>query len=199
MATVEADRDWFESQGIPVGSTARWAEGNACYSEGWALGKLKYFTGDQIQAAYLAGNLLPGDILLTDGVPAEIPFVAGILSLLPSTPSSHVAILAQTFCVPFAHLALVEDATRAQQLVGRTVLLSVRDDAGVGEVTLKLPQARTIKALACFELPLFLLQGYQPSLGGFDVSHQGLQLDSHIRLGLGELGNALGYGPFFAL
>jgi len=137
LALAEANRDWFEAEGITVSSTARWAEGNACYAEGWALGELKYFAGDQIEAAYLAGNLLPEDILLTDGVPAEIPFVAGILSLLPSTPNSHVAILARTFGVPFAHLAVTEDATEAQQLVGHTILLSVSEDGGVCEVGLK--------------------------------------------------------------
>jgi len=123
LASAEANRDWFEAQGIPVSSTARWAGGNACYAEGWALGELKFFPGDQIEAAYLAGNLLAEDILLTDGVPAEIPFVAGILSLLPSTPNSHVAILARTFGVPFAHLARAEDANHAQQLIGHKVVL----------------------------------------------------------------------------
>jgi len=123
LATAEANSEWFESQGIPISSTGRWAEGNACYSEGWALGELKFFTGDQIQSAYLAGDLGPGDILLTDGVPAEVPFVAGIISLLPSTPNSHVAILAKTYSVPFVHLALAEDANRAQELVGHKIVL----------------------------------------------------------------------------
>ena len=127
LATAEANRDWFESQGIALGSTGRWAEGNACYSQGWALGELKFFPGDQIAGAYLAGDLLPGDILLTDGVPAEVPFVAGIISLLPSTPNSHVAILAKTYGVPFCHVALVEDANRAQQLVGHKIVLRVFD------------------------------------------------------------------------
>ena len=137
LATAQANRDWFESHGIPLGSTGRWAQGNALYSEGWALGKLKFFGGNEIEAAYLAGDLLPGDILLTDGVPAEIPFVAGIISLLPSTPNSHVVILAKTYGVPFVHLALAEDANLAQQLVGRTVLLCVDDDTGVSDVGLR--------------------------------------------------------------
>ncbi len=122
-ATAEANREWFESQGIELGSTGRWAEGNTCYSEGWALGELKFFAGDQIQDAYLAGELGPGDILLTDGVPAEIPFVAGIITLSASTPNSHVAILAKTYGVPFVHLALAEDANRAQELVGHKIVL----------------------------------------------------------------------------
>ena len=134
LSAAEANSAWLEAQGIPISSTARWAAGNACYSAGWALGTLKYFDGNQIQSAYEAGQLLPGDILLTDGVPAEVPFVAGILSLLPSTPSSHVAMLARTFGVPFGHLAIAADANHAQQLIGRLVIVSVSEIEGVGNI-----------------------------------------------------------------
>jgi hypothetical protein len=127
-ATAEANLDWFESQDIEVSSTSRWAEGNPCYSEGWALGELKFFSAGEIDAAYQNGLLEPNDILLTDDVPAEIPFVAGILSLLPSTPSSHVAILATTYGIPFVHLAVVEDANRAVQLVGHKIVFSAFDN-----------------------------------------------------------------------
>ena len=125
---ADAHRDWFASQGIPVSSTARWAEGNTCYAEGWALGRLKFFPADGIAEAYRVGLLGPADILLTDGVPAEVPFVGGILSLAPSTPNSHVAILARTYGVPFVHLALSEDADRAQQLIEHRVIFSVYGD-----------------------------------------------------------------------
>ena len=118
IAAAETHRDYFASQGIPVSSPARWATGNVCYARGWALGELTYVEGDEIADAYRDGRLGPEDILLTDGVPAEIPPVAGIISLSPSTPNSHVAILAGTFSIPFAHLALAEDAARAQSLVG---------------------------------------------------------------------------------
>ncbi len=127
-ATAEANRDWFEGQGIPISSTSRWADGNPCYSEGWALGKLKFFEASQIDTAYRSGDLLPIDILLTDDVPAEIPHVAAILSLSPSTPSSHVAILAMTYGIPFVHLAILEDANRAQQLIGHDVVFSAFND-----------------------------------------------------------------------
>ncbi|MCF7958797.1 MAG: hypothetical protein K9M57_10150 [Phycisphaerae bacterium] len=125
QAVAGANRDWFEAEGIRVSSTSRWARGNSCYSEGWALGELKFFEADQIDAAYQGGLLEPNDILLTDGVPAEIPFVAGIISLAPSTPSSHVAILAQAYNIPFVHLALTDDANRARQFIGRTIVFSV--------------------------------------------------------------------------
>jgi hypothetical protein len=165
-ATAEANREWFESQGILLGSAGRWVEGNACYSEGWALGELKFFAGDQIQSAYLAGDLGPGDILLTDGVPAEIPFVAGIITLSASTPNSHVAILAKTYRVPFVHLALAEDANRAQELVGHKIVLrgyytyngfdvrlidveGVLDDVTIAEIlALKMPPVLDISPMA---------------------------------------------------
>ena len=127
-AVAQQNADWFETRGIPIGSTAQWAQGNASYSDGWALGTLKFFPGDEIQAAFTAGDLLGEDIILTDGVPAEIPSVAGIISLTPSTPNSHVAILARSQGVPFVHLALDRDAARAQALVGRTVYLAVASE-----------------------------------------------------------------------
>ena len=123
IATAEANKDWFESQGITISSAARWAPGNVVYSSGWALGRLKYFEGGNIDQAYQTGQLEPNDILLTDGVPAEVPFVAGIISLSPSTPNSHVAILAQGYGVPFVYLALAEDADRAWDLLGRRIVL----------------------------------------------------------------------------
>ncbi|MHC4283789.1 MAG: PEP/pyruvate-binding domain-containing protein, partial [Planctomycetota bacterium] len=166
--TAEANREWFESQGIELGSVGRWVEGNACYSEGWALGELKFFAGNQIASAYLAGELGPGDILLTDGVPAEVPFVAGIITLSASTPNSHVAILAKTYRIPFVHLALAEDANRAQELVGHQIVLrgystfngievrlidveGVLDDAEIAEIlTLKAPPVLDISPMAAY-------------------------------------------------
>jgi hypothetical protein len=134
--SAEQNLEFFESQGIVVSSPGRWAVGNTCYSHGWALGTLKYFEGDQIDAAYLTGDLQPGDVLLTDAVPAEIPFVAGVMTLSPSTPSSHVAILAETFGVPFTYLALAGDAQRAQDLVGHKMVLRVEDTYGECRVRL---------------------------------------------------------------
>ncbi|MBN2272102.1 MAG: hypothetical protein JXN61_15920, partial [Sedimentisphaerales bacterium] len=123
LAAARAEAAWFATEGIAVGSTERWASGNTCYSAGWALGELKYFDGDDVETAYLTGALEPNDILLTDGVPAEIRFVAGVITLSPSTPNSHVAILTRTFGVPFVHLAVGEDAEKARELVGRMVFL----------------------------------------------------------------------------
>ncbi len=123
QASAVANRATLEAAGIQLGSTARWLDGDVCYNFGWAHGRVVFVGGDEIDDAYADGRLGPSDILLTDGVPAEIPFVAGILSTAPSTPNSHVAILAADWGVPFAFLASEETAAAAQALVDRDVIL----------------------------------------------------------------------------
>lgn len=125
---AEDNLQWFIENDIPVSSSARWAQGNAGYSEGWALGKLKFFSAGDIDNAYQQGLLEPDDILITDGVPAEIPYVAGVISLAPSTPSSHVAILSKTYVIPFVYLAVETDADYARQLIGNNIALTAYSD-----------------------------------------------------------------------
>jgi hypothetical protein len=136
QAVAEADRAWLEAQGILISSPDRWADDNTCYSPGWAIGTLKYIEGKDIRAAYLQGTLGPYDILLTDGIPAETPFVAGMITLSPSTPNSHVAILATTFGVPFVHLTVAEDVNDARRLVGHEICLRAFDTYGRTDVRL---------------------------------------------------------------
>ncbi len=129
--SAEENSDALAAAGIQISSLARWIKGNSCYSSGWAMGELKYVVGDQVEDSYRQGILGPEDILLTDGVPAEAPSLAGIITLSPTAGSSHVAILARTTGMPFVHAAVAGDAARAQELVGRTVLLRCyRDDEG---------------------------------------------------------------------
>lgn len=109
--------------GIRLGAPSRWSAGDSCYAHGWAHGRLVRIDGDDIAAAYADGRLGPDDILLTDAVPAEIPFVAGVVSLTPSTPNSHVAILAADWDIPFAFLSQPESVDAALALVGREVVL----------------------------------------------------------------------------
>lgn len=127
-AAAEGERAYFESHGIEVSSVDRWFVSDGCYTRGWALGRLVFVPGDQIESAYRAGQLLPTDILMTDGVPAEIPFVAGIITTTPTTPNSHVAILAQSFGVPFVFLADAVQQQRALSLVGREIVLRAEGD-----------------------------------------------------------------------
>ncbi len=135
-ATAEADRAWLEAQGFPVSSSDRWAQSDTCYSPGWTIGTLRNIKGSDIRQAYLDGSLKPTDILLTDGVPAETPSVAGIITLSPSTPNSHVAILAKTFGMPFVHLATAETQKLASSLVGHRICLRAYDTYGRTEIRL---------------------------------------------------------------
>jgi len=110
------DLEQLRRHGIEISSISRWLPGNHAYSSGWALGRLKYFPPNQIAEAYRLGQLLPTDILLTDGVPAEIPVLAGVITFSPSTPNSHVAILSQSFEIPFAYISKLEDQAWVRSL-----------------------------------------------------------------------------------
>ncbi len=132
-AMAQREQTWLEGQGIRVTGADRWLSGDAVYSAGWAFGRLVYVPSARIAAAYASGDLRPKDILLTDVVPAEVPFVAGILTLTPATPNSHVAILARTYGVPFGWSA---DEALRQAIVswnGHEVI--VRMDEGRGSVS----------------------------------------------------------------
>ncbi len=123
-AAAEADRSWFASQGITVADPSRWMRGNVTYAEGWATGRLVHVPAAQISAAYGDGRLRPTDILLlADGVPAEVPFVRGIITLTPATPNSHVAILARNQQIPFSWVQNADEQQRILQLAGQPVLL----------------------------------------------------------------------------
>lgn len=116
-ASVTAQQEEYRQLGIPVISAARWLAGqDVCYSPGWAIGRLVYLAPDQIQEAYDSGALLPTDILVTDAVAAELPYVSGIISLSPATPNSHVAILADSYGVPFAYIAASSEQARVRAL-----------------------------------------------------------------------------------
>ncbi len=119
---AEVNRAYFATQGIEIISPARWAESStACYSPGWAVGRLQFVSAQDIVAAYGDGRLRPTDILLTDGVPAEVPYVSGLISLAPATPNSHVAILAQSYGVPFVYVGDPAEQSRLMGLRGHTV------------------------------------------------------------------------------
>lgn len=127
-AVAERDRDYFAHHGIEVASAQRWFLQNVSYSDGWALGRLLFVPAEEIADSYRAGTLKPTDILLTDGVPAEVPFVAGIVTLSPATPNSHVAILAQSYGIPFVYIRIAEQQDKIRELVGREVVLRTRVD-----------------------------------------------------------------------
>ena len=122
------------SLGVPVAAVDRWTTRNHVYAPGWAVGRLRFVPAAQIGEAFAAGTLLPSDVLLTDGVPAETPLVAGILALTPQTPNSHTAILAQSFGIPFAHLPEASEQARLRTLDGRKVVVRATISLGLGAV-----------------------------------------------------------------
>ena len=115
------DETYFAQQGIEISTPLRWVNGEQVYSAGWALGRIKSTPATEINVAYSAGRLASADILLTDGVPAEIPFVSGIVTLAPATPNSHVAIQANAYRTPFAYAASPAQQERVRQLAGHEV------------------------------------------------------------------------------
>ncbi len=135
-AVAQENREFFAARGIRVGSLTEWDTGANAYSMGWAIGRLRYIPAVQIEAAYSNGTLAPTDILLTDAVPAELPYVAGILTHAPSTPNSHVAILARSYGVPFVYLAEPELRSLALSYTNRDVVLTAF--AGYPQVTIRL-------------------------------------------------------------
>lgn len=158
---AQRDAEALAALGVTVASVDRWVLAHHIYAAGWALGRLKFFPSGEITAAFTDGRLLPTDILLTDGVPAETPPVAGIISLTPATPNSHTAILAQSFGIPFLHLSDPADQTRARGLDGRKVL--VRAVVQYGEGTVRLLDVQDILP-AEVEAELLALKAPQPIL-----------------------------------
>lgn len=128
---VESKREDLLARGVNVGKVDRWLLGDACYAPGWAIGKLVQLASDEVDDAYLDGRLTADDVLLlSDSAPAELPYVAGILTLEPSTPNAHAAILARSYGVPFAYLRTAESVAAAAAHVGTRVVLSTTSAAG---------------------------------------------------------------------
>ena len=97
---TEIHSDWFASEGIPHGLHGALGGGQCLLFRRLGVGRLQFVPADQIDARYQNGQLEPNDILLTNGIPAELPYLAGIISLAPSTPNSHVALLAEPTAAP---------------------------------------------------------------------------------------------------
>jgi hypothetical protein len=138
FTVAQQNLDWFSSHAMPVGSTAQWATGNTVYADGWAVGVLRFVEAGQIQSSFARGDLVSSNILLTDATPAEVPPLAGIMTLAPASPNSHVAILSQSKGLPFIHLAVDTDAAKAKALTGRRVYLAAAGQRSGGGADLTL-------------------------------------------------------------
>ncbi|MBE7502917.1 MAG: hypothetical protein HS113_22075 [Verrucomicrobiales bacterium] len=135
QAVADTHRDYFATRGITVASAARWVTADECYAPGWAIGRLVWVPAGDIRAAYTDGRLRPQDILLTDHVPAEVPPLAGLITLSPATPNSHVALLAQSFGIPFVFLSAPEAREEVSAWTGQEVAL--RATLSFGACTVK--------------------------------------------------------------
>ena len=120
--------NFYNDQNIQVSNVTRWLSGNTCYNDGWTPGVLRYIESDQIEDAYENGDLLPTDILVTDGIPAELPYVAGIITFAPTTPNSHVAILAQVYQIPFIHAQHPDTVADVMARLDQEVLFKAIED-----------------------------------------------------------------------
>ncbi|MEZ5325330.1 MAG: PEP/pyruvate-binding domain-containing protein [Verrucomicrobiales bacterium] len=120
----EKDIAYLADQNISVANADRWRPGNSVYAPGWAVGTLKNFAADEIAGAFADGRLQSSDILMIDSTPAELPPVAGIISLSPATDNSHVAILARSTGIPFVYLRDENDRVLAASHAGKDIYFS---------------------------------------------------------------------------
>jgi hypothetical protein len=135
QAAADAHRDYLATRGITVASAARWVTADECYAPGWALGRLVFVPAGEIRSAYSDGRLRPHDILLTDHVPAEVPPLAGLVTLSPATPNSHVALLAQSFGIPFVYFSAAAARDELQAWTGQEIALRATLTYGACSVT----------------------------------------------------------------
>lgn len=136
-AETRAGLHHFTERGFAVAGLDRWVTVPTCYSPGWALGRLAPVPAAEIPAALADGRLAFGDILVTDRVPAELPVLAGYLCFEPATPNSHVALLARSLLLPFAHASSAGLQAEIASLYGREVLLVVSETNGACRITLQ--------------------------------------------------------------
>jgi hypothetical protein len=120
--SAEQNRESLAAAGIVLGSTARWIHSDVCYAVGWAHGHIVYVAGEDIADAYAEGTLGPDDIRHRRRARRD-PVCRRRASLAPSTPSSHVAVLAGDWGIPFVFLSQPELVDAAQALVGRDVIV----------------------------------------------------------------------------
>lgn len=124
------DQNLLDGAGFPVAPLSRWIRQDEVYARGWAHGRIRAVPSAEIRNAFITGKLRPDDILLTDAVPAEIPVLAGVITTSPATPNSHVAILSQSFGIPFVHVSDTNRQAELHSWDGQEVILVAGPEAG---------------------------------------------------------------------
>ncbi|HEX4925634.1 MAG TPA: PEP/pyruvate-binding domain-containing protein, partial [Bdellovibrionales bacterium] len=98
---VGANAQAFKHPG--VGVYAPPTPESECYAAGWSVGQLKIVAAKDLPGEIAAGRIAPTDVLVVDGLPRELPIVAGVITAQVSAPSSHVALLSQMLGIPFVY------------------------------------------------------------------------------------------------
>jgi hypothetical protein len=92
---------------------------------GTAYGQLRFLPASELERAALA----PDTIVVTDAVPNDIPFVAGLITEAFQTPLAHVNVLSQNRGTPNMALVDAQHDRRIAPLLGKLVRFDV-DAAG---------------------------------------------------------------------
>ena len=124
------EQNLLDGAGFPVAPLSRWIRQDEVYAKGWAHGRIRAVPSAEIRNAFITGKLRPDDILLTEAVPAEIPVLAGVITTSPATPNSHVAILSQSFGIPFVHVSDTNRQAELHSWDGQEAILVAGPEAG---------------------------------------------------------------------
>jgi hypothetical protein len=92
--------------------------------EGTAYGKLRKIDIKQIDKTYIKEN----DIVITNGLPLNIPALAGIITTVQQTPLSHLSILCNNRKTPNASVSNAWDNKYIESLVDTWVKYTVTSD-----------------------------------------------------------------------
>ncbi len=123
-----ANRDYLQERGINVLDPTKPNVFSSTFAPGWTIGNLRYVATDEIEKAFLEGRLTSDDILLTERLPPELPWVKGVLTLSPPVPNSHVVILARSSNIPIVQVRTEPEVAKARALVDQLVALDARED-----------------------------------------------------------------------
>ena len=95
------------------------SSGFAALNEGEGFGLLRHLDADD--------RPNPGDVVIYESLPNELPRVAGIISTVPQTPLSHINLRAVQSGVPNAYVRDALDDAAVSDLLGSVVYYAVTD------------------------------------------------------------------------
>ena len=99
------------------------ADGLFVFNTGSSVGTLRMVEDEEIEDI-LPSDILPSDIVMLSSTPITLDPVAGIISLTPVSPTTHINVLTRTWNVP--NVQDPDAAERYSHLVGHTVLFEAQ-------------------------------------------------------------------------